>query len=391
MSARATGKLGGTTDLIRPLQMQGTFFMSLFRKTGRTMTFPANEIFIKREDFTMKEKLEQIKAQALAQIEASDALDKLNEVRVNVLGKKGELTAVLKSMKDVSPEERPKVGQMVNETREEIEKVLEEAKARMEKAVREAKLKAEVIDVTLPAKKALIGHRHPNTIALEEVERIFIGMGYDVVEGPEIEKDYYNFEALNIPADHPAKDEQDTFYISGEFLLRTQTSGTQVHEMEKGKLPIRMLAPGRVFRADEVDATHSPSFHQIEGLVIDKNITFSDLKGTLAEFARELFGEDTKVKFRPHHFPFTEPSAEMDVSCFKCGGSGCRFCKGSGWIEILGCGMVHPHVLEMSGIDPEEYTGFAFGVGLERIALLKYEIDDMRLLYENDIRFLKQF
>ena len=351
------------------------------------MTFPANEIFIKREDFTMKEKLEQIKAQALAQIEASDALDKLNEVRVNVLGKKGELTAVLKSMKDVSPEERPKVGQMVNETREEIEKVLDEAKARMEKAVREAKLKAEVIDVTLPAKKALIGHRHPNTIALEEVERIFIGM----VEGPEIEKDYYNFEALNIPADHPAKDEQDTFYISGEFLLRTQTSGTQVHEMEKGKLPIRMLAPGRVFRADEVDATHSPSFHQIEGLVIDKNITFSDLKGTLAEFARELFGEDTKVKFRPHHFPFTEPSAEMDVSCFKCGGSGCRFCKGSGWIEILGCGMVHPHVLEMSGIDPEEYTGFAFGVGLERIALLKYEIDDMRLLYENDIRFLKQF
>lgn len=355
------------------------------------MTFPANEIFIKREDFTMKEKLEQIKAQALAQIEASDALDKLNEVRVNVLGKKGELTAVLKSMKNVSPEERPKVGQMVNETREEIEKVLEEARARMEKAVREAKLKAEVIDVTLPAKKALIGHRHPNTIALEEVERIFIGMGYDVVEGPEIEKDYYNFEALNIPADHPAKDEQDTFYISGEFLLRTQTSGTQVHEMEKGKLPIRMLAPGRVFRADEVDATHSPSFHQIEGLVIDKNITFSDLKGTLAEFARELFGEDTKVKFRPHHFPFTEPSAEMDVSCFKCGGSGCRFCKGSGWIEILGCGMVHPHVLEMSGIDPEEYTGFAFGVGLERIALLKYEIDDMRLLYENDIRFLKQF
>lgn len=355
------------------------------------MTFPANEIFIKREDFTMKEKLEQIKAQALAQIEASDALDKLNEVCVNVLGKKGELTAVLKSMKDVSPEERPKVGQMVNETREEIEKVLEEARARMEKAVREAKLKAEVIDVTLPAKKALIGHRHPNTIALEEVERIFIGMGYDVVEGPEIEKDYYNFEALNIPADHPAKDEQDTFYITGEFLLRTQTSGTQVHEMEKGKLPIRMLAPGRVFRADEVDATHSPSFHQIEGLVIDKNITFSDLKGTLAEFARELFGEDTKVKFRPHHFPFTEPSAEMDVSCFKCGGSGCRFCKGSGWIEILGCGMVHPHVLEMSGIDPEEYTGFAFGVGLERIALLKYEIDDMRLLYENDIRFLKQF
>lgn len=339
----------------------------------------------------MKEKLEQIKAEAIRQIEASDALEKLNEIRVNYLGKKGELTAVLKSMKDVAPEDRPKVGQLVNEAREEIERVLEEYKAGMERILRESKMKAEVIDVTLPARKNSVGHRHPNTIAMEEVERIFIGMGYEVVEGPEIEKDYYNFEALNIPDGHPAKDEQDTFYITGDILLRSQTSPTQVHEMEKGHLPIRMLAPGRVFRSDEVDATHSPSFHQIEGLVIDKNITFSDLKGTLAEFARELFGESTKVKFRPHHFPFTEPSAEMDVSCYKCGGSGCRFCKGSGWIEILGCGMVHPHVLEMSGINPEEYTGFAFGVGLERIALLKYEIDDMRLLYENDIRFLKQF
>ena len=339
----------------------------------------------------MKEKLEQLKAEALRQIEASDALEKLNEVRVGFLGKKGELTSVLKGMKDVAPEDRPKIGQLVNETREQIEKVLEEAIAKMEKAAREAQMKAEVIDVTLPAKKNEVGHRHPNTIAMEEVERIFIGMGYEVVEGPEIETDYYNFEALNIPADHPAKDEQDTFYISGDFLLRTQTSGTQVHEMEKGKLPIRMIAPGRVFRSDEVDATHSPSFHQIEGLVIDKHITLADLKGTLAEFARELFGEETKVKFRPHHFNFTEPSAEMDGSCFKCGGSGCRFCKGSGWIEILGCGMVHPNVLRMSKIDPEEYTGFAFGIGLERIALLKYEIDDMRLLYENDIRFLKQF
>ena len=327
----------------------------------------------------------------LKQIAESDALEKLNDVRVNVLGKKGELTAVLKGMKDVSPEERPKIGQMVNSAREEIETALEQARKRMEHSVREAALKAEVIDVTLPAKKNNVGHRHPNFTALEEVERIFVGMGYEVVEGPEIEYDYYNFEALNIPADHPAKDEQDTFYINDKILLRTQTSPCQVREMEKGNLPIRMLAPGRVFRADEVDATHSPSFHQIEGMVIDKNITFSDLKGTLAEFARELFGEDTKVKFRPHHFPFTEPSAEMDVSCFKCGGKGCRFCKGEGWIEILGCGMVHPKVLRMSGIDPEEYSGFAFGVGLERIALLKYEIDDMRLLYENDIRFLKQF
>lgn len=339
----------------------------------------------------MKAKLEQIKAEALSKIENSEALEKLNEIRVSYLGKKGELTAVLKSMKDVAPEDRPKVGQLVNETREEIERVLEQQISKMEKALREAKMKAEVIDVTLPAKKNNVGHRHPNTIALEEVERIFIGMGYEVVEGPEVEKDYYNFEALNIPKDHPARDEQDTFYVTEDIVLRTQTSPVQVREMEKGKLPIRMIAPGRVFRSDEVDATHSPSFHQIEGLVIDKNITFADLKGTLAEFAKELFGEDTKVKFRPHHFPFTEPSAEVDVTCFKCGGSGCRFCKGSGWIEILGCGMVHPNVLKMSGIDPEEYSGFAFGVGLERIALLKYEIDDMRLLYENDIRFLKQF
>lgn len=339
----------------------------------------------------MKETLQAIEAKALEQIAQGDTLDKLNEAKVAYLGKKGELTAVLKGMKDVSPEDRPKVGQMVNDTRAVIEEALDKAIKDLEAKIMEAKLKEEVIDVTLPAKKPEIGHRHPNTIALEEVERIFVGMGYEVVEGPEIEKDYYNFEALNIPADHPAKDEQDTFYINSDILLRTQTSSVQVHVMENQKPPIRMIAPGRVFRADEVDATHSPSFHQIEGLVIDKNVTFADLKGTLAEFAKELFGEETKVKFRPHHFPFTEPSAEMDVTCFKCGGSGCRFCKGSGWIEILGCGMVHPRVLTMCGIDPKEYTGFAFGVGLERIALLKYEIDDMRLLYENDIRFLKQF
>lgn len=339
----------------------------------------------------MKEKLERIKAEAIRQINESEALDKLNDVRVNFLGKKGELTAVLKSMKEVAPEDRPKVGQLVNEAREEIERVLDEAKTNMERKIREARLKAEVIDVTLPAQKNNVGHRHPNMIALEEVERIFIGMGYEVVEGPEIEKDYYNFEALNIPADHPAKDEQDTFYINGDILLRTQTSSVQIHKMQNGKPPIRMIAPGRVFRSDELDATHSPSFHQIEGLVVDKNITFADLKGTLAEVAKELFGEDTRVKFRPHHFPFTEPSAEMDVSCFKCGGTGCRFCKGEGWVELLGCGMVHPKVLQMCNIDPDEYTGFAFGVGLERIALFKYEIDDLRLLYENDIRFLKQF
>lgn len=339
----------------------------------------------------MKEKLQSIVEEAHRQISQAGSLERLNEIRVSYLGKKGELTSLLKSMKDVAPEERPKVGQMVNEARAKLEAAMEEERSKLAAAVREMKMRQEVIDVTLPAKKAKIGHSHPNTIALNEVERIFIGMGYEVIEGPEIETDYYNFEALNIPANHPAKDEQDTFYINKEILLRTQTSPVQARTMEKGKLPIRMISPGRVFRADEVDATHSPCFHQIEGLVIDKNITFADLKGTLAEFSRELFGSETRVKFRPHHFPFTEPSAEMDVSCFKCGGKGCRFCKGSGWIEILGCGMVHPRVLEMCGIDPEVYTGFAFGVGLERISLLKYEIDDMRLLYENDIRFLKQF
>lgn len=339
----------------------------------------------------MKEKLRKIREDAISQIQASEELAKLNEVRVAFLGKKGELTAVLKGMKDVLPQDRPAVGQMVNETRAAIEAMLEETRKKLEDAQLDLKLKQEVIDVTLPAKRNRIGHRHPNTIALEEVERIFIGMGYEVVEGPEIEYDYYNFEALNIPANHPAKDEQDTFYINDKILLRTQTSPVQVRTMETRPLPIRMIAPGRVFRSDEVDATHSPSFHQIEGMVIDKNITFADLKGTLAEFAKELFGEDTKVKFRPHHFPFTEPSAEVDVTCFKCKGKGCRFCKGSGWIEILGCGMIHPRVLKMSGIDPQKYSGFAFGVGLERIALLKYEIDDMRLLYENDDRFLSQF
>ncbi len=339
----------------------------------------------------VQEDLERIRQEAKEQLEKAFSPDAINQIRVNMLGKKGKLTQILKGMKDVAPEDRPKIGQLVNETREKIETALEEAQREIEQALQNERLAAETIDVTLPAKRKERGHLHPNTIALGEIEDVFVGMGYEVVEGPEIEKDYYNFEALNIPADHPAKDEQDTFYLGGEMLLRTQTSGVQVHEMEKGRIPIRMIAPGRVYRADEVDATHSPVFHQVEGLVIDKGVTFADLKGTLAEFAKSIFGEETKVRFRPHHFPFTEPSAEMDVSCFKCGGKGCSFCKNEGWIEILGCGMVHPHVLEMSKIDPEEYTGFAFGVGLERIALLKYEIDDMRLLYENDERFLKQF
>ena len=339
----------------------------------------------------MREKLEKIREEALGKIRSVDSMDALNDLRVTFLGKKGQLTDVLKSMKDVAPEDRPKIGQMVNDTRKELEECFDSMKKTMEEALINEKLKKEVIDVTLPGTRRVLGHEHPCNLILKEVEDIFIGMGYEVVSGPEIEYDHYNFEALNIPANHPAKDEQDTFYINSEILLRTQTSSVQIREMEKGVLPIRMIAPGRVFRADEVDATHSPSFHQIEGLVVDKGITFADLKGTLDEFCKLFFGKDVRTKFRPHHFPFTEPSAEVDVSCFKCGGKGCRFCKGEGWIEILGCGMVHPHVLEMVGIDPNEYTGFAFGVGLERLTLLKYEIDDMRLLYENDLRFLKQF
>lgn len=339
----------------------------------------------------VNEKLEEIRRRTLENIARAGNLEELNEVRLTVLGKRGELKELMKGMRELSAEERPKFGQLVNDVRQMVEQELADRKGKMEEELLNRKLASETIDVTLPAKKIKLGHRHPNTRVLDEVERIFIGMGYEVVEGPEIEYDYYNFEALNIPANHPAKDEQDTFYINKDILLRTQTSPVQVRVMEKGKLPIRMIAPGRVFRADEVDATHSPSFHQIEGMVIDKNITMADLKGTLLEFAHKMFGENVRLKFRPHHFPFTEPSAEVDVSCFKCGGKGCRFCKGEGWIEILGCGMVHPDVLRMSGIDPEEYQGFAFGVGLERISLLKYEIDDMRLLYENDDRFLSQF
>ncbi len=339
-------------------------------------------------DHTQLEELRKLAEDAIRR--AAD-IDALNQVRVSFLGKKGEITNLMKTLRELPPDQKKIFGQKINEVRALIESELQTQLPILHRRMREARIQSETLDVTLPAKKRRFGHMHPNTRALEEVERIFIGMGYEVVEGPEIEYDLYNFEKLNIPKGHPARDEQDTFYINESILLRTQTSSVQARVMEKGKLPIRMICPGRVFRSDEVDATHSPSFHQIEGLVIDRHVSFSDLKGTLDTFAKELFGPETRTKLRPHHFPFTEPSAEVDVSCFKCGGKGCRFCKGEGWIEILGCGMVHPHVLEMCGIDPEKYSGFAFGVGLERIALLKYEIDDMRLLYENDSRFLEQF
>ena len=341
----------------------------------------------------MNEKLSQIKEAAAARLKEAVDLKALDAVRVDILGKKGELTQILKGMGALSPEERPKVGQLVNQVRAEVEEMLSNAVSELHAKEQAAKLAMETIDVTMPGKAPELGHLHPMTNVIENIKNIFIGMGYEIAEGPEVEEAYYNFEALNIPKDHPARDEQDTFYVEGEgdFLLRTQTSPMQVRVMETGKLPIRMIAPGRVYRSDEVDATHSPVFHQLEGLVIDKGITMGDLKGALAVFAKELFGEDTKVRFRPHHFPFTEPSAEMDASCFACGGKGCRVCKDSGWIEVLGCGMVHPKVLEMCGIDSKVYSGFAFGMGLERVAMQKYAISDLRLLFENDTKFLKQF
>ncbi len=337
----------------------------------------------------MKEKLSKIQAEALEQIMAPDAA--LEQIKVKYLGKKGELTAVLRGMGALSPEERPIVGQMANEVREAIENAIAERSRELaEKALGE-RLKAEKLDVTMPAATLPMGHLHPLTQAQRELENIFIGMGFSIAEGPEVEKDYYNFQALNIPENHPARDTQDTFYITENTLLRSQTSPVQVRVMEHQKPPIRIISPGRVYRSDALDATHSPLFHQLEGLVIDKGITMGDLKGTLAVFAKKMFGEETKIRFRPHHFPFTEPSAEVDVSCFVCGGKGCRLCKGEGWIEILGAGMVHPFVLSNCGIDPEEYSGFAFGLGIERITMARYGIDDIRLFYENDERFLEQF
>ncbi len=339
----------------------------------------------------MKEKLEQIKADVEGILKNAADLDTLENIRIKYLGKKGELTSVLKGMGKLSKEERPKIGALANEVRAKLEAELDEKKTVLAAKLEEAKLKAEVIDVTMPGKKQEEGKLHPLTKVLNEIKDIFIGMGFQIADGPEVEYDYYNFEALNIPKNHPARDTQDTFYIEDNIVLRTQTSGMQVRVMEKTKPPIRIIAPGRVYRSDTVDATHSPVFHQIEGLVVDKNVTMADLKGTLEMFTKSLYGEDTRVRFRPHHFPFTEPSAEMDVSCFVCGGKGCSVCKGEGWIEVLGCGMVHPKVLANCDIDPEEYSGFAFGIGLERIAMGKYDIDDLRLFFENDLRFLKQF
>ncbi len=337
----------------------------------------------------MKETLLKIREEALSQIRATDA--DLEAIRIRYLGKKGELTAVLRGMGQLTPEERPVVGQIANEVREAIEAELTARADEQKAAELDARLVKEKLDVTVPGTPALVGHVHPIAQIQREMEEIFIGMGFDIVEGPEVEYDYYNFQALNIPPDHPARDTQDTFYISENILLRTQTSSVQARTMETRKPPIRIVSPGRVYRSDAVDATHSPLFHQMEGLVIDKGVTMGNLKGALEMFAQTMFGAETKVRFRPHHFPFTEPSAEVDVSCFACGGKGCRLCKGEGWIEILGAGMVHPNVLTMGGIDPEEYSGFAFGMGIERIAMLKYHIDDMRHLYENDVRFLTQF
>ena len=339
----------------------------------------------------MQEKLMSIKENAFNELTSADSSSKLEEIRVKYLGKKGELTTILRSMGGLSKEERPVVGKLVNEVKKEVEDKIEEKLNAIKEKEKNDKLATEIIDISMPGKKNMIGKRHPLDLTLESMKDIFISMGFTIEEGPEVELDYYNFEALNIPKNHPARSEQDTFYINDNLVLRTQTSPVQIRVMENQAPPIKMIGPGKVYRSDAVDATHSPIFYQMEGLVIDKGVTFADLKGTLELFAKKMFGDKVKTKFRPHHFPFTEPSAEMDATCFVCEGAGCKVCKGSGWIELLGCGMVHPQVLRNCGIDPEVYSGFAFGFGVDRMVMLKYGIDDIRLLYESDMRFLNQF
>lgn len=339
----------------------------------------------------MNDVLEKLKKDALDHLREVKSMPELEEFRVKYLGKKGELTSILKQMGGLSAEDRPIFGKLANDVRAEVEGELERITKSISEKALSAKLRAEAIDVTLPGSPVVLGKRHPMLRVLDEMEEIFLGMGFDIVEGPEVEYDKYNFEMLNIPKGHPSRDVQDTFYVTENILLRTQTSPVQVRTMLEQKPPIRIIAPGRVFRSDTADATHSPVFTQIEGLVVDKGITMSDLKGTLEIFAKRLYGDDVAVRFRPHHFPFTEPSAEMDATCFKCGGKGCPLCKGEGFIELLGCGMVHPRVLENCGIDSTVYSGFAFGIGLERLTTTRYAIDDLRLLLENDISFLNQF
>ena len=339
----------------------------------------------------MKEKIEEIKKVAQEKISNITNLQELQDIKIKYLGKKGELTSILKGLGGLSQDERPKIGSMVNQVRDELEQTISKAENKIKEKMLEQRLEKEKIDVTMPSKNIEVGSVHPITQIIEEVKEVFLGMGYQIVDGPEIEKTYYVFDQLNTPLDHPARDLQDTFYVTEDVILRTQTSSVQIRTMENQKPPIKMICPGAVYRSDTPDATHSPIFHQIEGIVVDKNITMTDLKGTLEMFATKCLGPNTKIRFRPHHFPYTEPSAEADVSCFVCGGKGCRVCKGEGWIELLGCGMVHPNVLRNCNIDPEEYSGFAFGFGVERIAMAKFGIDDLRLLYENDTRFLKQF
>ena len=341
----------------------------------------------------MKEQLAKIRAQALEAFEQARDSAALDALRVQYLGKKGELTAVLKQMGKLSAEERPAMGQLANEVRSALESAIETAGKKLEAAALEAKLKAETVDVTVPGKAVTIGHKHPMYLALDEIKDIFVGMGFTILDGPEIELAYYNFDRLNAEEGHPSRDWSDTFYFDEDsrVMLRSQTSPMQVHAMETMKLPIRIVAPGRVYRKDEVDATHSPMFHQIEGLVVDKGVTMADLKGTLNAVIKAIYGANSVTRFRPHHFPFTEPSCEVDIQCHKCGGKGCPTCKGEGWIEVLGAGMVHPKVLRNCGIDPDEYSGFAFGMGLERFAMGHFKISDLRLIFENDERFLQQF
>ena len=339
----------------------------------------------------MQDQLNRILEEAKSQLEKATDRTQAEELRIRLLGKKGELTQILKGMGKLSPEERKSTGQMVNSVKGQIETMLEDKFEEIREKAKEAQFRVERIDVTEPGRRPKLGAKHPLTVTMEEISKVFMSMGFSIVEGPEVETVFNNFDALNASPEHPSRDMTDTFYITEDVLLRTQTSPVQVRTLLKQKPPIKVISPGRCFRCDTPDATHSPMFHQIEGLVVDEGITMADLKGTLDTFAKQLFGPETRTKFRPHHFPFTEPSAEVDVSCFKCGGKGCKVCKGSGWIEILGAGMVHPNVLKVGGLDTEKYTGFAFGLGVERVAMLKYGVDDIRLFYENDMRFIEQF
>lgn len=391
---------GWSVKTVIKLRVEGKSFFKI-RVVSRTSSLYGMGFFYclkkqleRNDDMNLQNKLTDLKRQALSEIEQTETPDKINEIRVHLLGKKGPITEILRGMRELPKEQRPEVGSFANKVRDELTNAIDEQKEKIETLLTAKRLENEAIDVTLPGVPVKTGTPHIIMQVIDQIEKLFLGMGYQVVDGPEVEEDHYNFEMMNLPKDHPARDMQDTFYITDQILMRTQTSPVQARTMEKHDFsqgPLRMISPGKVYRRDTDDATHSHQFHQVEGLVIDKHITMADLKGTLAKIAQTIFGEEREIRLRPSYFPFTEPSVEVDVSCFKCGGKGCQVCKQTGWIEVLGAGMVHPNVLKMAGIDPEVYGGFAFGLGPDRFAMLKYGVDDIREFYLNDVRFLEQF